>query len=242
MRIALETGYRHIDTARMYGNETAVGRGIAAADVDRESVFLGTKLWTDELGYDDVFEATAESLGRLGTDYLDILYIHWPAGNYDPESTLAAFEELYQDGIIERIGVSNFEPRQLEAARDVLGAPISANQIEIHPLLPQRRLREYCRSVGIELVAYSPLAKGEVFGIDVLSAIAADHGVSEAQVSLAWLRQRGLAAIPKAAGGEHIRENWASLELELSDAELERIEVIGDERRLVDPDFAPNAW
>ena len=242
VRTALETGYRHIDTARMYGNETAVGRGIAAADVDRESVFIGTKLWIDELGYDDVFEATAESLDRLGTDYLDILYIHWPAGEYDPESTLPAFEELYEDGVIERIGVSNFEPRQLGAAREVLEAPIFANQIEIHPLLPQRRLREYCRDAGIELVAYSPLAKGDVFDIDSLSAIAADHGVSEAQVSLAWLRQRGVAAIPKATGGEHIRENWASLELELSDAELERIDAVGDGRRLVDPDFAPDAW
>ncbi len=242
VRTALETGYRHIDTARMYGNEDAVGQGIAAADISREEVFLATKLWTDDLGHDDVFEATAESLDRLGTDYLDLLYIHWPAGAYDPESTLSAFEELYEDGAIDRIGVSNFEPSHIEAARDVLEAPIFANQVEVHPLLQQRRLREYCRDAGVELVAYSPLAKGDVFGVDVLSAIAADRGVSEAQVSLAWLRQNGITAIPKATGGEHIRDNWASLDLELSEEELARIDAIERKTRLVDPGFGPDAW
>ena len=242
VRTALETGYRHVDTARIYGNEAAVGRGIAAADVNRGAVFLATKLWIDDLGYDDVFEATAGSLDRLGTDYLDLLYVHWPAKTYDPESTLSAFEELYEDGVIDRIGVSNFEPSHIETARDVLDAPISANQIEIHPLLQQRRLREYCLEAGIELVAYSPLARGNVFDVDVISAIAADHGVSEAQVSLAWLRQNGITAIPKATGGEHIRDNWASLDLELSDAELARIDAIEREERFVNPGFGPDAW
>jgi diketogulonate reductase-like aldo/keto reductase len=242
VRTALETGYRHVDTAQVYGNEAAVGQGIAAADVDREDVFLATKLWTDNLSYDRVFESTAESLDRLGTEYLDLLYVHWPTGDYEPEETLTALEELREDGVIERIGVSNFEPSHIETAQDVLDTPIFANQIETHPLLQQRRLREFCAEQDIEVVAYSPLARGRVFDVETLSEIAAEHGVSEAQVSLAWLRQHGLTAIPKATGVDHIRDNWGSLGLELSDAEIERIDGIDERRRFVDPGFAPDAW
>ncbi|MEF8778653.1 MAG: aldo/keto reductase [Natronomonas sp.] len=242
VQTALDTGYRHVDTAQAYGNEKAVGRGIAAADVDRDDVFLATKVWIDNLAYDDVLESTQKSLDRLGTDYLDLLYVHWPSGEYEPDETLVALEELYEDGLIERIGVSNFEPSHVETAQDVLDTPIFANQIEIHPLLQQRRLREFCAEEGIELVAYSPLARGRVFEIDTLSEIADDHGVSEAQVSLAWLRQNGITAIPKATGADHIRDNWASLELALDDSEMERIDALDEGRRLVDPGFAPDAW
>jgi diketogulonate reductase-like aldo/keto reductase len=242
VRTALETGYRHIDTAQAYGNEAAVGRGIAAADVDREDVFLATKVWIDKLGYDAVLESTAESLDRLGTEYLDLLYVHWPAGQYDPEETLTALEELQEDGVVERVGVSNFEPRHIEQAQEVLDVPIFANQVEAHPLLQQRRLREFCAEEGIEIVAYSPLARGDVFGNETISAIADDHGVSEAQVSLAWLRAHGVTAIPKATGEDHIRDNWASLGLTLSDAEIERIDAIDERRRLVEPGFAPDTW
>ncbi|MEF8778785.1 MAG: aldo/keto reductase [Natronomonas sp.] len=242
VRTALELGYRHVDTAQAYGNEAAVGRGIAAADIDREDVFLATKLWIDNLSYDRVFESTAESLDRLGTDYLDLLYVHWPAGDYDPEETLAALEELHEDGLIERIGVSNFEPSHIETAQAVLDTPIFANQIEVHPHLQQRRLREFCAEEDIEVVAYSPLARGRVFEIETLSEIATRHDVSEAQVSLAWLRQHGLTAIPKATGSEHIRDNWDSLGLKLSDAEIDRIDQIDEHRRFVDPGFAPDAW
>ncbi len=242
VRTALETGYRHVDTARAYGNETAVGRGIETANVDREEVFLATKLWIDELGYEDVFKSTAQSLDRLGTEYLDLLYVHWPAGEYDPEETLVAMEELHEDGIIERIAVSNFEPEHLETARRVIDTPIFANQIEIHPLLQQRRLRKFCAAAGIELVAYSPLARGGVFEISVISEIADDLDISEAQVSLAWLRQHGLSAIPKATGVDHIRDNWGSLDLKLTGDEMARIDAIDRHRRYVDPGFGPDAW
>jgi len=242
VRTALERGYRHVDTAQIYGNEAAVGRGIAEADVDREDVFLATKVWIDNLAPEDVAASTAESLEKLGTDYLDLLYVHWPARTYDPDGTLSAFEELYDEGTIERIGVSNFEPGHIETAQSVLGAPIFANQIEIHPLLQQRELRSFCADAGIELVAYSPLARGDVFDVDVVSDIAADHGVSEAQVSLAWLRAKGVTPIPKATGTDHIRDNWASLGLELTDAEIDRIDTIDTERRFVDPGFGPDSW
>jgi len=242
VRTALEAGYRHVDTAQIYGNEAAVGRGIAAADVDRDDVFLATKVWIDELAHEDVLESTEESLEKLGTEYVDLLYVHWPARTYDPEETLSAFEELYDAGKTERIGVSNFEPNHVETAQSVLDTPIFANQIEVHPLLQQRELREFCADAGIEVVAYSPLARGNVFDVDVLSAIADDRGVSEAQVSLAWLRAKEITPIPKATGVDHIRDNWTSLELELSDDEIERIDSIDTERRFVDPDFGPRSW
>ena len=242
VRIALETGYRHVDTAQIYRNEAAVGDGIDAADVDREDVFLATKVWTNRLSYDDVIESTEESLERLGTDYLDLLYVHWPAGEYEPSETLSALETLYDDGVIERIGVSNFEPSHIETAQSAIDVPIFANQVEVHPLLQQRRLREFCAEAGIELVAYSPLARGGVFDVDVVSDIAETHGVSEAQVSLAWLREHGITAIPKATGAEHIRDNYESLELTLTASERQRIDGIEETSRKVHPDFAPAAW
>jgi 2,5-diketo-D-gluconate reductase B len=236
---ALETGYRHIDTAQAYGNEAAVGDGIEQAAVDREEVFLATKIWIDNLAYDDVLETADASLDRLGVDSVDLLYVHWPSRTYDAEDTLAAFNELYDQGKIDRIGVSNFEPEQLAEAIELSDAPIFANQVEIHPLLQQEELREVCADHDIELVAYSPLARGEVFDIPEIESIADDHGVSPAQISLAWLRHHGITAIPKATGGDHIRDNWASLSVSLSDAEIDTIDSIETTDRRVDPDFGP---
>ena len=239
VRTALEMGYRHIDTAQAYGNEEAVGEGIAAADVDRDEIFLATKVWISNLDYEDVLETTRKSLDRLGTDYLDLLYVHWPSRTYEPEATLQAFDELYDEGTIRNIGVSNFEPGHIDEAREHLDAPIFANQVETHPMLQQTELREYAREHDIEIVAYSPLARGDVFEIDVLSEIAEKHGVSEAQVSLAWLRESDVTAIPKATSEAHIRDNWESLELELDDEDLRKIDRIDRTRRKVDPGFAP---
>jgi|GEM_PF-607524 Aldo/keto reductases, related to diketogulonate reductase len=175
---ALETGYRHIDTAQAYNNEAAVGDGIERAAVDREEVFLATKIWIDNLSYDNVLETADASLDRLGVDSVDLLYVHWPSRTYDAEDTLAAFDELYDRGKIDRVGVSNFEPAQLGEAIALSDAPIFANQIEVHPLLQQEELREVCADHGIELVAYSPLARGEVFDVPEIVEIADDHGVA----------------------------------------------------------------
>jgi 2,5-diketo-D-gluconate reductase B len=242
VRTALDMGYRHIDTAQIYRNEEAVGEGLAAADVDREDIFLATKVWTSNLSREDVLATTEESLDKLGTDYVDLLYVHWPANEYDPEDTLPAFEKLEDDGRIRNIGVSNFEPHHVDRAREVLDAPIFANQIELHPFLQQEELRTYAEETDLNLVAYSPLSRGEVFGHDTLAEIAEAHGVSEAQVSLAWIREKGLTAIPKATSEEHIRDNWESLTLELSDEEVARIDAIETTERQVHPDFGPDAW
>ncbi|OYR59185.1 aldo/keto reductase [Halorubrum halodurans] len=239
---ALEAGYRHVDTAQVYGNEAAVGDGIARADVDREDVFLATKVWTSNLAYDDVIETAEESLERLGVDAVDLLYVHWPAGAYDPEETLPAFDELRDRGLTERVGVSNFEPDHVERAMDVLDAPVFANQVETHPFCTQTELREHAADHGYEIVGYSPLARGAVFDDDVIAAIAADHDASAAQVSLAWLREKGVTAIPKATSEDHIADNWASRTLELSDEEIERIDGIERYDRRVHPDFGPDAW
>jgi diketogulonate reductase-like aldo/keto reductase len=236
---ALEMGYRHIDTAQAYGNEADVGDGLAAADVDREEIFLATKVWIDNLAADDVIETTEASLDRLGVDSVDLMYVHWPSRTYDAEETLGALNELYDDGKIDRIGVSNFEPDQLQEAIEISDAPIVANQVECHPFLQQEELREVCEEEGVELVAYSPLARGDVLENDTLQEIAADHDASPAQVSLAWLRQQGITAIPKASSEPHIRDNWQSLSVTLSDEEIDRIQELEQTGRRVDPGFGP---
>ena len=239
VRTALEMGYRHIDTAQVYGNEESVGEGIEQADVPREDVFLATKVWKSSLNYDDVIHSTTESLDELDVASVDLLYVHWPADEYDPEDTLPAFAELRDRGAIDRIGVSNFEPEHLDTAREVLDEPIFANQIECPPLLPQDELRSYADDHDIELVAYSPLARGEVFEVDELTEIADKHDASAAQVSLAWLREKGVTAIPKATGEDHIEDDWNSLGVDLDAEDIEAIDGIDGRERQVDPDFAP---
>jgi len=239
---ALEMGYRHVDTAQAYGNEDAVGAGLAAADVARDHIFLATKVWNANLAADDVHSTTEQSLDDLGVDAVDLMYVHWPAGAYDAEETLGAFDELYEQGLIHNVGVSNFEPHHVEEAMEILDAPLFANQVEMHPFLPQEELRAHAEKHDYELVAYSPLARGDVFESDVLTDIAADHDASAAQVSIAWLNEKGVTAIPKATGRDHIADNWASRDLELSDAEIARIDDIDRESRKVDPDFGPDAW
>ncbi|GAB7008152.1 aldo/keto reductase [Halorubrum trueperi] len=237
---ALETGYRHVDTAQIYGNEAAVGEGIAAADVDREDVFLATKVWIDQLSPADVARSTRESLQKLDTKYVDLLYVHWPAGEYDPAETLPAFAELRDDGLIDRIGVSNFEPEHLDAATDALGETPFANQVEMHPLLRQEELREYADANDIELVGYSPLARGKILDDPTIADIAAKHDVSAAQVSLAWLRESGVTAIPKGTSADHIADNWASLGLDLDAEDMETIDALDRTDRQLNPNFGPN--
>jgi len=239
VRTALEAGYRHIDTAQAYGNEEAVGRGIAEADVPREDIFLATKVWIENLAHDDVLSTTEESLDKLGVDSVDLLYVHWPSGEYDAEETLSALQQLQEDGLVDRIGVSNFEPRHLDEARDVLGEDPFANQVELHPLLPQEELREYAEGRDLELVAYSPLARGDIFDQPEIQAVADKHGVSEAQVSLAWVREKGVTAIPKATSEAHVLDNFESLAVDLDDEDIEKIDAIDTVEREVDPGFAP---
>ena len=242
VQAALEMGYRHVDTAQIYRNEKGVGEGIATADVDREDVFLATKVWIDQLDPANVHRSTQESLDKLGTEYLDLLYVHWPAKAYQADETLNAFAELRAEGKIDHIGVSNFEPHHVDEAAEVLGEYPFANQVEIHPLLQQEELRAHADENDYELVAYSPLARGKVFDVPEIVDIAEKHDVSAAQVSLAWLREKGVTTIPKATGLDHIQDNFDSLSLELDEDDIETIDSLDTTDRRVHPDFAPDAW
>ena len=238
---ALETGYRHVDTAQGYDNEASVSAGIDRTDVDRDDLFVATKLSTDNLSYDDAVETARASRDRLGVDSIDLLYVHWPIDSYDPTETLPALDDLVDDGVIDRIGLSNFEPDQLDEALDRLDHDVFAHQVECHPLLPQERLREYAVEHDHWLVAYSPIARNRVAEVDVLREIAAAHDATPAQVSLAWLLSKErVAPIPKAADFGHVADNWAAREIDLRDGEIARIDALDRRERIVD--FERAAW
>ncbi|WIV66356.1 aldo/keto reductase [Natrialbaceae archaeon AArc-T1-2] len=236
---ALEAGYRHVDTAQMYDNETAVGRALERADVPREEIFLATKVHPQNLAPEGVLETTEASLERLGVDAVDLLYVHWPTHAYEPTETLPAFDEVRERGLTRHVGVSNFTRELLEQADEILESPIVANQVEVHPRLQQRDLISYARDHDVATVAYCPLMKGDVTDVPELQAIAAAHDATPAQVTMAWFAGReDVVAIPKATG-EHVEENLAGCDLELSADDLERIDSLERGERLVDPDEAP---
>ncbi len=241
VRQAIQMGYRHIDTAEGYDNETAVGDAIVEAEIGRDDLFLATKVSPDNLDYDHVLTSAEEGLERLGVDSVDLLYVHWPTGEYEATDTMEAFSELREEGLIGEIGVSNFTVELLEEAIEAADEPIFANQVEMHPLLPQKNLRQFCAQddVDVELVAYSPIARGDVSDVDELQEVAEKHDATPQQISLAWLREKEVTAIPKATSEEHLRENWLSLGVELDDEDIGKIDSIDERRRIVDPDEAP---
>lgn len=239
---ALERGYRHVDTARYYGNEAAVGEGIATAAVPREEVFLATKVhpFKEGLDYDGVYAGARRSMELLDVDYLDLLYVHWPVGDYDASDTLAAFDDLVDDGLVRHVGVSNFSPTLLDEARNALDAPLFANQVELHPFLPQSELVAYAQEHDHYLVAYSPLARGEALSLPVVRSIAEKHDASPAQVCLAWVTSHeNVVAIPKATGEDHLEDNLAATDLELDGDDLAAIDGVDRRERFVDREGAP---
>jgi 2,5-diketo-D-gluconate reductase B len=235
---ALNVGYRHVDTAQMYDNETEVGEGIRRSEVDRDEVVLATKVHPENLAPEDATRTAQESLDRLGVDSVDMLYVHWPTSAYDAEATLSAFDELREAGVTDSVCVSNFTPELLDEAREILDAPIAAHQVECHPLLPQEELRAYARAHDHHLVAYSPLGRGEILDHPVLADVADKHGVSTARVCLAWATAHDIVPIPKATG-DHIADNLAATDLELDDEDLAAIDGIDERRRVIDPESAP---
>jgi diketogulonate reductase-like aldo/keto reductase len=241
---ALDAGYRHVDTAQMYGNESFVGEALDrafSAGLDCGDVTVATKLDTDNTGYDDAVATARESRDRLGLDVVDLLYVHWPLNTYHPDETLPALDDLVGDGVVRAVGLSNFLPDQLETAIDRLDHRLAAHQVEMHPLLHQEELHRLAVDHGHYLVAYSPIARNRVADNPVLRDVAAAHDATPAQVSLAWLAgKENVVPIPKASTPTHIRENLAATELELSAAEIDRIDAIDTEERVVD--FASAPW
>jgi diketogulonate reductase-like aldo/keto reductase len=240
---AVETGYRHVDTAQGYGNEASVADGVGRTDVDRDDLFVATKLSTENLAYDDAVSTARESADRLDVETIDLLYVHWPIRTYDPEGTLAALDDLVEEGLVGAVGLSNFTPALLRDAMDRLDAPVLAHQVEMHPLLQQEELRGMAVEHDHWLVAYSPLARTKVADVPEVREVAEAHDASPAQVSLAWLRSKEhVVAIPKATSPEHVRENYASLDLELDPEAVERIDAIPAERYERCVDFAAAPW
>jgi 2,5-diketo-D-gluconate reductase B len=238
VRDALEIGYRHIDTARAYGNEAEVGRGLAASGVDRSEIFLTTKIAPADYEPGRLRAAAEDSLHALGTDYLDLLLLHWPNDDVSLEATLSALVDLRELGKIRQLGVSNFPVGPLRRA--LATAPVFANQVEYHPFLGQQALLELAVERDFMLTAYSPLAHGKVPSDATLKEIAEAHGKRPGQVSLRWLLdQPNVAAIPKASSHERLAENFEVFDFVLSDEERARIDALPKDQRGTDPGFAP---
>ena len=237
---ALNEGYRHVDTAEMYGNEDAVGEGLARADVAREDVLVATKIDTPNLAYDDLLESARECAARLGIETIDLLYVHWPLDTYEPQETLGALDAAVEEGLARHVGLSNFTPSLLEEAVRLLDAPLAAHQVECHTMLQQDELRRLAREHDHHLVAYSPLAKGDVVDVPELREIAEKHDATPAQVALAWLASKeSVVAIPKASSADHITENFAARDVELEQVDIERIDELDRTERKVDFDGTP---
>lgn len=237
---ALALGYRHIDTARSYGNEREVGAGLRAAGVARDEVWVTTKVWYEDLAPDRLRRSAEASLEDLGLDHVDLLLVHWPNPSVPLNDTLAALHRVRQDGLARHIGVANFPARLLREA--ISQFPIACNQIEYHPYLSQRAVLDVAHAHGIVVTAYSPLGSGGLLRDPVLGAIAEARGCSPAQVSLRWLLdQSGVAAIPKAASSENRRANLAALGLApLTYEERARVDALARGRRFINPSFAPD--
>ena len=224
---ALAAGYRSIDTAAIYGNEAGTGRALAESGIAREELFVTSKVWVADLGYDATLAAYESSLDKLGLDYLDLYLIHWPAPATDGYlESWRALEKLLQDGRVRAIGVSNFLPEHLEKLVGLGGTVPAVNQVELHPALQQREIAESNAAHGIATEAWSPLAQGAVLGEPAVTAIAAEHGVTPAQVILRWHLQQGRIIIPKSVTPARIRENLDVFGFELADTELAAIDAL----------------
>lgn len=240
--MGLELGYRHIDTAQIYGNEAEVGQALAQSGVPRREVFVTTKVWTEHLGRNQLIPSLKQSLDKLRLDRVDLALIHWPSPNDAVPVTeyMEALAEAKSQGLTRQIGVSNFPIRHLEQAIATVGAgEIATQQIEIHPFLQNRRVVAFCREHGLHLTAYMPLAYGKVMQEPVLQRIAAQHGVTPAQLTLDWLRQQGFAVIPSSTKRANLEANLNVPPLALSEEEQQAIAGLDRGERLANPDFAP---
>lgn len=233
---ALAAGYRSLDTAAIYGNERGLGRAVAASGIPREELFITTKLWNTDHGYDNVEAAYDASLERLGLDHVDLYLIHWPAPAENRfVETWEALEDLYAGGRVRAIGVSNFQAHHLQRILALGGTVPAVNQVELHPALPQHELQEFGTRHGIATESWSPLAQGALLENPVITAIAARLGRTPAQVILRWHLQQHRIAIPKSVTPSRIRANLAVFDFELDAADLAAIdglEIGGDAGRI----------
>ena len=230
---ALDAGYRHVDTASIYGNEAETGHAIANSGVARDDVFITTKLWNADQGYESTLAAFDASLERLGTDRLDLYLIHWPtpAKNTFVE-TFKAFAHLHDQGRVSSIGVSNFEPEHLRILIDATGIVPAVNQVELNPRLQQEELREAHAQLGIATEAWAPLGQGALLGDPTVTAVAVARGKTPAQVLIRWHIQLGNIVIPKSVTPERIVSNFDVFDFELTEQDMASISSLGDGTRL----------
>lgn len=229
---AIEVGYRRIDTAAFYGNETEVGEAVRRSGLDRQELFVTTKIWKDDHGYDRALKAIDESLARLNIDYIDMLLIHWPSPKLNKfVDTWAAFQKAQESGKIRGIGVSNFQPAHLETLLAAGGAVPALNQVELHPGLQQAQLRTFDAAHGIATEAWSPLARGRFNDNPVIEKICAKHDRTATQVIVRWHLQLGNLVIPKTATASRLPENISVFDFELDDTDMAAIATLDSDLR-----------
>lgn len=222
---AIELGYTHIDTAWMYKNQREIGRALRDIRIDRDQIFLTTKIWNTHLKYDDVLTQFEVCLNDLQMDYVDLLLIHWPNDDVPYAETFSAFQKLHDAGQVKSIGISNFSEAQVEKACEVSALPICTNQVEYNVRRNRSELRDYCGERGIAMTAHRPLAVGNLANDVVLSEIGEKHGKTAAQVALRWLIQQDIITIPKSGSVPHLRENLDVFDWELTDAEMQTLDT-----------------
>jgi methylglyoxal/glyoxal reductase len=236
VKIALEAGYRHIDTAAVYGNERGVGKAVKNSGIPRNQIFITSKVWNSDQGYQTTFDAFEESIERLSTDYIDLYLIHWPKGDLSVE-TWKAMEEIYQQGRVKAIGVSNFLMHHLEDLLPHCRITPMVNQVEFHPYLQQPALQQFCLDHQIQLEAWSPIMKGKVNDIPVLQALSVKYGKTPVQITLLWELQKQIVTIPKSVHRNRIISNADVFDFELSAEDIQKIDQLDRHIRTgADPD------
>lgn len=232
---ALKAGYRLIDTAALYGNEAGVGNAVRASGLARENLFVTTKVWNDRQGYDETLRAFEESAERLNLDYVDLYLIHWPIkGKY--KETYRALETLYEQGRVRAIGVSNFHIHHLEDLMGSCRIKPMVNQVEMHPLLTQKKLLMFCRKEGIQVQSWRPLMHGNL-DIPLIQELSQRYGKTPAQIVIRWHLQHGILTIPKSVNPSRIQENANVFDFELTPEDMNRIDDLNEDKRFgVDPD------
>ena len=244
VRHVLSIGYRHIDTAQIYGNEAEVGEGLAASGIARADVFLTTKVWVANYRHDAFLRSVDDSLGKLGTDHVDLLLLHWPNAQVPLAEQVGALNAVKTAGKVRHIGVSNFSTELMAEAEALSPAPLVTNQVEYHPYLSQARVLAAARRMGMSVTAYYGMADGKVIGDPVIKAIAARHGRTEAQVVLRWLvQQPGVVALSKTVSEARAAANQAIFDFALSAEEMEAIHALArPDGRLVSPEGLAPVW
>jgi 2,5-diketo-D-gluconate reductase B len=240
---ALEVGYRHLDTARMYGNEREVGAALAASGVPRDEIWLTTKIWPDDFRSGDLRRAAEASARALGT-VPDLLLLHWPNRRVPLQETMAALNRTRRDGLTRHIGISNFTTALIEEAWSLTEEPLVVNQVEYHPYIDQRAVVDAVRARGMALIAYSPIAQGKVFRDDLLRRIGERYGKNPGQVALRWLlQQEAVAAIPRSSRAANVEANLEVFDFDLTAEEMDHIGSLGSHSgRLVAPASVAPAW